>query len=391
MPKSIQELFGIFGSGRKLRESGIDSDPNRSLIKYENNSGISNLDKLKDGESSSFEEAFSEYAKNFDDELKINDNYSNNDELIRDVFRDGVWAKILANPFRDIDSGAIERSIVSVTKRLADERVNRSDASINFINNIKEKINQNMDRVGNLSFGEMFDSAMEIINSTEVDVKPFKLISCGLLYQSIVRLYANVAFGGQADLMGGIQADQMRARNIRAFMIWGALPITLSLMTIINHSPLEAIQIKFGNSSSENDNLMALFFITGQQMFNRNNWGKWIIIAIIVVSILIIIPIEFYAWIYSFLSIKLYLTINLIVIFIIVLNYLLRLSFLLFNDDHVLNIPKKSPKLVKRWLTDLNEQIKTGDREYYISSYVRMSLIYIFVFIFLLLFLYYGL
>lgn len=81
---------------------------------------------------------------------------------------------------------------------------------------------------------------------------------------------------------------------------------------------------------------------------------------------------------------KLYLTINLFIIVIIVLNYLIRLSFLLFNDKHVLNIPTKSPKLVKRWLSDINAEINSGDRKFYISSYVRMTIIYIFVFIFIL-------
>lgn len=69
MPNTIRELFGIFSS-RQLRESGSDSETNRSLIKYDRNKVESNLDKLKDGESSSFEESFSEYVKNLDNELK---------------------------------------------------------------------------------------------------------------------------------------------------------------------------------------------------------------------------------------------------------------------------------------------------------------------------------
>lgn len=80
---------------------------------------------------------------------------------------------------------------------------------------------------------------------------------------------------------------------------------------------------------------------------------------------------------------KLFLTINLFIIVILVFNYLMRLSFLLFNDKHVLNIPTKSPKLVQRWLSDINAEINSGDRKFYISSYVRMTLIYILVFIFI--------
>lgn len=89
MPNTIRELFGIF-SGRQLRESGSDSETNRSLIKYDRNKVESNLDKLKDGESSSFEESFSEYVKNLDNELKKNDNYSNKEDLIREIFTDEV-------------------------------------------------------------------------------------------------------------------------------------------------------------------------------------------------------------------------------------------------------------------------------------------------------------
>lgn len=127
-----------------------------------------------------------------------------------------------------------------------------------------------------MSFGvlRVFDMVKDSVNNTEVNIKPFKLISCGLLYHSIVKLNSHVAFGDKKDLLKGLQAEQMRARNIRAFMIWGALPITLALMTIINLSPLEGIQIKFMGSSSENDNLIALFFLNGQPMFNRNNRGK---------------------------------------------------------------------------------------------------------------------
>lgn len=92
MPNPIREFFGIFSSDRRLRESGTVSDPNRSLIRYERKEIESNLDKQQDGESSSFDEAFIDYIKQYkaESESVLKDSDFNREELIREVFKDDV-------------------------------------------------------------------------------------------------------------------------------------------------------------------------------------------------------------------------------------------------------------------------------------------------------------
>lgn len=178
------------------------------------------------------------------------------------------------NPNMNIESGVLDRSIESVGKKFANLNIKDSNASIDFINRMKILIFNKVDRIADMSIGEMITFIQDTYNNTEVALNPFKIVSGGMLFHSIVRLYTKVAFYSQERLLGQVHGDQMRARNIRMLMIWGALPITYALLTMATHSPLDGVQIKIGGgSSSDNQNLMALFFLTGGPMFNRNNRG----------------------------------------------------------------------------------------------------------------------
>lgn len=207
--------------------------------------------------------------------------------------------------------------------------------------------------------------------------------SRSFIYSSVVKVYARTCFPSNTHFT----PEQLlkRSKNIRSFMIFAAVPISLSIYTASTLVYRELVTYKIKDILlSGSDSEIGSSLGSSMVPFLFNKTPNWIFLILLLIMVLVYLnPNNLLLSVLNFLSIKNVLIFFLVCQVILIIYYLtswLILTLLINNQFKLPNeLPAKLKSEIKK-LNDLSLKTKIFTRDLYKKNIV----IYIFTFLFVL-------
>ena len=239
MNNLLREVFGIFNN--------LPERTNNELVPYRNtdnslvrNSEINNYFESSDRDNiTPFEEAFPNLMKDiYDSKILESLNNEKSEDLFQKYFGDIDLDKLVQNPsfildsrnnYQDIKELIFEGQKVVNIIRTENEVINESPLLKKYLELREMKVGEIIDNI--------FDHCnidVEFLNNiSEFSPLAFKLMGMGLLYRSVVKLFSVSAFK-ELPKNDPLKNTAYRANLLKAFMLYGGIPITGALFIMSN-------------------------------------------------------------------------------------------------------------------------------------------------------------
>lgn len=330
-------------------------------------------------------------------------------EVINQLYRDDP-----SITSKDEISNIISNSINGIDVKNEFKKTNqwRSEIVLRELDKFRESIikNKPLDELSEVSLNELADNSIAVLTPIYNLIKEhITLIGIGLslfttlfMYKSVVKLFESLAFREEPEnisIEDLIKFRQMRAREIKTFMVFGVPIIVASLwsiQTITAPSILNTKSLTEGKEITKDSvkYTSLIPFFTNKQL---PNWLKLVILLIISIicinfiikytginqsnnNIFIVLPYLVY--------IKLFFIFGSISSFILIWYYIFSLYLFIMFSKEKLSIPIYLPLFILDWLKSIQEISKSELKGLYIEFYLRLILIYILVLVLVLFILY---
>lgn len=239
-----------------------------------------------------------------------------------------------------------------------------------------------IDVIKNISESHVFENFSGVFQvlTANYSVQPIALVGGFFTFKKIVQLYADVAFKGQdlsrPDLM------LLRRKQIFAFMVLGAAPITCSLIVVSSLFPLTTIKtsVNLPNVDSKSIEQMLPFLSLNKL---KNLKVKKTHFLMFILSILFFVPNSILKLIISYISFSLICQILVVIYVCLILFNVLTYLFIFLLSKNILNLTE---------FRDSSNYFATQIcrlEKYYLENlelHKRISIINIYVYIFCLLY-----
>ena len=223
----IREMFGTLLNPLNENPSG------KELILHPNSRDRSNniesdIDLLANNLGDEYTPFFEAFPMLSQEKPKV----SVTQNLYEEIFTDSIIKSLVVDQAKGIVTGP-RKSIFDVTKAL--NKLMQSHPTV-VVPNKSEGLTQYFNRIADLTVREIYQKILESriienIQMAELGIVALKLITFSFIFKGTVRLYAKVAYPQATKT---VEEAVLRRREIRIFMVYGALPISLAIYNIGN-------------------------------------------------------------------------------------------------------------------------------------------------------------
>ena len=380
--KLLSESFNLFQrefstDERSMVLSSRNSTSNSDIF---NNELLGRDFKNPNDAISSFEESFPRYWE------EAGKTKTESQELFNHIFPDNVINDLLKNGSDSQLKEPPRTNLDQFTKLLEDMKSNLSEE----VKLPTSQINKPLSTYGDITVNELINKITDvnlsfITDAVSITAYPVKLLPAAFVYRSIIGVYAKLAYPSGVDNLSP-ELLKLRSREIRFFMVFGALPITLAIMKILGTSVFDVFKIELLNHKDLGTDTK-LQTITGILPFLSSKGKKPNLLMFIfcLTFILLFNPFDIINYIQTYLTLKLYITFSLVSILILLLRYTILLILYSLNKEGNYPISTNYPKFVQTWLSRLNRICSSNtNKKYHIITYKRLLVIYTIVFFILI-------
>lgn len=100
-----------------------------------------------------------------------------------------------------------------------------------------------------MNIRELWNTTLDLYSNSTITINPSNFLTPALIYGGVVKMFADVAFDPK---LAGLD-PRMRTRIVSFFMIWGAVPITFCITSMIHCSPIDSVQFHFPSQNVSDD------------------------------------------------------------------------------------------------------------------------------------------
>lgn len=348
----IREMFGSLLNPLNENRSG------KELILHPNSRDRSNniesdIDILANNlgdELTPFIEAFPMYSQ---EKPKV----SVTQNLYEEIFTDSIVKSLVEDQVKGIVTSPRE-SIFDVPKAL--NKLLQSHPTV-VVPNKLEGLTQYFNSIADMTVREIFQkildcSIIENIQMAELGIVALKLITFSFIFKNTVRLYAKVAYPQATKT---VEEAVLRRREIRFFMVYGALPISLAIYNIGNltfRGLLTDRVLEATNSCSKEEllqlgsNIQNGISKSGVLSFLCSQTPNWLILIIALFLVTVYYnPYNIVHYIFNLVQMYSYVFIIFLLLgqIFMILYYTMSFIFLQMTLNNKVTISKSLPKFIK--------------------------------------------